>query len=193
MTILLTLFYAFFMSFTPGPNNILAMRYATSLGMKPTLRFLVGIGAGFLTLSIFSLFFNTFLLTITPVFYVILKLVGFLYLLYLAYQMMFTAHKSKQTTEKHPTFLQGYILQFLNPKTILYVVTAMGTYVIPHTVHYLALILWVAVIALLGFLASYTWAFLGCKICRFLVKHEHAFNLIMSIILVILAVEILFS
>lgn len=192
MTIL-TLFYAIFMSFTPGPNNILAMRYATDLGMKPTFRFLVGIGSGFLTLSIFSLFFNTFLLNITPVFYILLKLVGFLYLLYLAYQIMFTAHKSKQTSEKHPTFLQGYVLQFLNPKTILYVVTAMGTYIIPHTVHYPPLILWVGIIALLGFLASCTWAFLGYKICRFLLKYERAFNLIMSIILAILAVEILFS
>lgn len=192
MTIL-TLFYAIFMSFTPGPNNILAMRYATDLGMKPTFRFLVGIGSGFLTLSIFSLFFNTFLLNITPLFYFVLKLVGFLYLLYLAYQLLFTIHSSKQRIGRHPTFLQGYILQFLNPKTILYVLTVMGTYVTPHTTYYLVLILWVIIVALLGFLASCTWAFLGCKICRFLMRYERAFNMTMAIILAILAIEILFS
>ncbi|WP_163651712.1 LysE family translocator [Listeria sp. PSOL-1] len=193
MLFVATVFYAVFMSFTPGPNNILAMKYATNLGMKKTLHFLFGIGAGFLTLSILSILFNSLLLNVSANFYIILKIIGFVYLLYLAYQMVFTAHKKKRAGHQCPTFLQGYLLQFLNPKTILYVLTAMATYIVPHASSYFVLSLWTVTIAMIGFLASFTWAALGCAICKFLLNYERGFNMTMAFILVVLAFEILLS
>lgn len=42
------------MSYTPGPNNLLALDGALKLGLKGTAKFLIGIGLGFLTLPCFA-------------------------------------------------------------------------------------------------------------------------------------------
>ena len=52
------LLYVFVMSFTPGPNNIMAMLFANQYGFKKTLRFCLGVGAGFFVIMILSSYFN---------------------------------------------------------------------------------------------------------------------------------------
>lgn len=48
MPLLSFLLYVFVTSFTPGPNNIMAMLFATKYGFKKTLGFCLGVGARFL-------------------------------------------------------------------------------------------------------------------------------------------------
>ncbi|XVL31841.1 LysE family transporter [Staphylococcus equorum] len=80
-------FYTFFMSYTPGPNNLLALDGALKLGLKGTAKFLIGIGLGFLTLSMLCLLFSEYMAAYFSSFIFVIKIVGFIYLLYLAYSV----------------------------------------------------------------------------------------------------------
>ncbi|MGW7777711.1 hypothetical protein ACWESJ_07020 [Staphylococcus xylosus] len=71
--------YTFFMSYTPGPNNLLALDGALRLGIRGTLKFLIGIGLGFLTLSLLCLIFSKFMTIYFTSFILIIKFVGFVY------------------------------------------------------------------------------------------------------------------
>ncbi|MDW4410953.1 hypothetical protein [Staphylococcus saprophyticus] len=53
--------YTFFMSYTPGPNNLLALDGTLRRGIRGTTQFLVGIGLGFLTLSMLCLIFSQYM------------------------------------------------------------------------------------------------------------------------------------
>jgi len=58
MPFLSMLLYAFISSFTPGPNNIMAMLFANKYGFKQTLRFCLGVGAGFFVIIVMSCFLD---------------------------------------------------------------------------------------------------------------------------------------
>ncbi len=49
------------MSYTPGPNNLLALDGTLRRGIRGTTQFLVGIGLGFLTLSMLCLIFSQYM------------------------------------------------------------------------------------------------------------------------------------
>ncbi|MFB0830456.1 hypothetical protein ACEU2D_12640 [Brevibacillus laterosporus] len=59
MPFLSMLLYAFVSSFTPGPNNIMAMLFANKYGFKQTLRFCLGVGAGLTVISTFIIPYHT--------------------------------------------------------------------------------------------------------------------------------------
>lgn len=64
--ILSMLIYAFVSSFTPGPNNIMAMVFTNKYGVKQTFRFCLGVGIGFLVILCLSCFFNIILYQVMP-------------------------------------------------------------------------------------------------------------------------------
>lgn len=70
---------------TPGPNNIMVMTSGLNFGVKKTIPLLTGICVGFaLMLVLVGLGFSK-LFDIFPSLHFIIKCVGVLYLLYLAY------------------------------------------------------------------------------------------------------------
>lgn len=58
MPLLSFLLYVFVTSFTPGPNNIMAMLLANKYGLKKTIRFCLGVGAGFFVIMLLCSYFN---------------------------------------------------------------------------------------------------------------------------------------
>ncbi len=66
MPVLSFLLYVFVTSFTPGPNNIMAMLFANKYGLKKTLKFCVGVGAGFLIVMLLCSYLNLLLKNSIP-------------------------------------------------------------------------------------------------------------------------------
>lgn len=87
------------MSYTPGPNNLLALDGALKLGLKGTAKFLIGIGLGFLTLSMLCLLFSEYMAAYFSSFIFVIKIVGFIYLLYLAYSVF--KHNAKDAQQSN--------------------------------------------------------------------------------------------
>ncbi|MDK9857260.1 LysE family transporter [Staphylococcus equorum] len=179
-------FYTFFMSYTPGPNNLLALDGALKLGLKGTAKFLIGIGLGFLTLSMLCLLFSEYMAAYFSSFIFVIKIVGFIYLLYLAYSVF--KHNAKDAQQSNTYRMRdGLLLQYMNPKTIVYVLTVIVTYVTTQNISFLATLSYTIIIALIGVSGAVAWAVMGLCFKKLLLKYEFIYKVSMSACLVVLA------
>ncbi len=190
--------YAFVMTFTPGPNNIMAMANAGKYGLKKTLEFNAGVFAGFLVILLFSTYFNLFLFNIMPKVKVFMGILGAVYMLYLAIHIMKSKEENNESKEssddnkgiKLNLFFTGMSLQVVNPKCILYSITVMSNFIIPYYKSNTALILFSLFLGFLCFLSTTSWALFGSLFNKFLFKYRKQFNVAMGLLLIYSAISI---
>ena len=96
MSVLSFLLYVFVTSFTPGPNNIMAMLFANKYGFKKTLRFCLGVGVGFFVIMLLASYFNLLLHNFIPKIELPMMILGAGYMLYLAVKII--TSKNSETT-----------------------------------------------------------------------------------------------
>ncbi|MGE7768683.1 LysE family transporter [Peribacillus sp. NPDC096540] len=192
MPLLSFLLFVFVTSFTPGPNNIMAMLFANKYGFKKTLGFCLGVGAGFFVIMLLSSYFNLLLKNSIPKIEFIMTILAAIYMLYLATKIIISKNNDKDDDgDKNNRFLSAMLLQFVNPKGILYGITAVSTFIIPyHTSNY-SLLFFSFFLAFVGFLSTISWSVFGSLFQRFLKKYRSQFNLIMALLLVYSAISIL--
>lgn len=184
-------FYVFVTIFTPGPNNIMSMSMANQYGYRNTLKFIFGVGLGFFVLMLFCSYFNLVLFLFIPKIKFAMSILGSLYMTYLAVKIMKSKSSSKERgQEKLNSFLSGLILQFINPKGILFGITVFSTFIIPFHKSNFSLILFSLFLAFLGFLAPSCWAYFGVLFQKFLSKFERSFNITMGLLLIYSAISI---
>ncbi|MGG1575120.1 LysE family transporter [Fictibacillus sp. NRS-1165] len=192
MSILSFLLYVFVTSFTPGPNNIMAMLFANQYGLKRTLRFCFGVGAGFFIIIMLSSCFNLWLKNVIPKIEFAMTILGAVYMLYLAYKVLTSTRKTKssETEDRNNSFTAGMLLQFINPKGLLYGLTVISTFVIPFYHSNISLLLFSLFLAFIGFLSTFSWSLFGSMFQAFLSKYRRAFNVVMALLLVYSAVSV---
>ena len=110
--------FVFITTFTPGSNNIACTSMAINFGIKKSMSFIYGIFIGFATLLLLAGFFSNILLKMIPGLEPIMRLVGAIYILYLAFNLLKADYSFQQKAKqlKPFGFSQGVLLQFLNPK-----------------------------------------------------------------------------
>ncbi|MCP3740012.1 LysE family transporter [Rossellomorea sp. BNER] len=191
MSLLSLLLFAFVTSFTPGPNNIMAMLFANKYGFKKTIRFCLGVGAGFLVIILLSCFFNILLKNFIPKIEFIMTIIGSTYMLYLAIKIITSKNNDKHTDgDKNNSFFAGMVLQFVNPKGILYGITVISTFIIPYHTSNFSLLLYSIFLAFIGFMGTFSWSVFGSIFRMFLTKYRSQFNVIMALLLMYSAVSI---
>ncbi|KON70737.1 amino acid transporter LysE [Peribacillus butanolivorans] len=192
MPLLSFLLFVFVTSFTPGPNNIMAMLFANKYGFKKTLGFCLGVGAGFFVIMILSSYFNLLLKNFIPKIEFIMTFLAAIYMLYLAIKIISSKNNTKDDDgDKNNRFLSAMLLQFVNPKGILYGITAVSTFIIPYHTSNFSLLFFSFFLAFVGFLSTMSWSVFGSLFQRFLKKYRSQFNLIMALLLVYSAISIL--
>jgi cysteine/O-acetylserine efflux protein len=183
--------YVFVTAYTPGPNNILAMSNANRYGLKKSMKFNFGVGAGFVIIMLLCSYFNLFMYSFIPKIEFAMKIVGGLYMLYLCVKIIRSKPAAESTDEgKLNSFLTGMWLQFVNPKVILYGITAFSTFVIPYYQSNTALILFSLLLAVIGCSGTICWAIFGAMFQRFLSRYRIQFNIAMGLLLLYSAVSI---
>lgn len=192
MPLLSFLLYVFVTSFTPGPNNIMAMLFANKSGFKKTLRFCLGVGAGFFVIMILSSYFNLLLKNFIPKIEFAMTILAAVYMVYLAIKIVMSKNQDKNNEDdKHNSFFSGMVLQFVNPKGILYGITAISTFILPYHSSNFSLLFFSIFLAFVGFLSTICWSVFGSLFQMFLTNYRSQFNLIMALLLVYSAVSIL--
>ncbi|MED4750779.1 LysE family transporter [Brevibacillus choshinensis] len=185
------LLYVLVTSFTPGPNNIMSMAYASKSGYRNTLRFILGVAVGTTVIALLSSFFNLLLFNFIPKVKLWMSIFGGLYMVYLAMKMLM--HKPRANEDQHEklnSFTSGLILQFINPKVILYAITAISTFIIPFYHSTVSLILFSCFLGFIGYASTSSWAVFGAIFQSFLRKYERAFHLVMGLLLLYSAIII---
>jgi threonine/homoserine/homoserine lactone efflux protein len=124
--------YAFVMSITPGPNNVMLTAAGANFGLRRTVPHILGITCGF-GLEVAAVCGGLGLLfTRWPQVHTALKWVGAAYLLYLGWQMLRPRDTQAGGAGKPITFTQAALFQFLNPKAWLMSLTAATLFLPPQ-------------------------------------------------------------
>lgn len=183
--------YVFVVTFTPGPNNIMAMVNANKFGYRQTLKFLIGIFSGFTIIMLLATYFCRSLYNLLPKVKVIMGIIGATYMIYLAYKIITSSNQITKDQKHLNSFFTGMLLQFINPKVILYGITVVSSFIIPHYQTNITLFYFSLVLASVAFVSTSCWALFGIIFEKFLSKYRTSFNLVMSLLLIYSAISIL--
>lgn len=183
------LIYCIIATFTPGPTNIVIMSTARNLGPKRALRYTYGATIGFGLLLIISAMLNTIVMTFIPKIIMMMQIIGSCYMLYLSY-LIYKMDASNLAKKQTATFLSGFLMQFLNPKVVLFTLTVIPTFIIPNYRSSTSMIISIIVISVIGFSAFLTWVLFGAVFKTFLRKHNKAVNVLMALSLTYAAIMI---
>ncbi|WP_054709432.1 LysE family transporter [Bacillus sp. JCM 19041] len=190
MTTLSFILYCFIVTVTPGPTNIVIVSVVQNNGVHQALRYTYGATIAFGLLLTASAIFNTLFMHALPKILFFMQLVGSLYMLYLAYQVYKMDLSKKQTTAKHASFLSGFLMQFLNPKVVLFTMTVIPSFILPYYVDPTTVSLSVLGITFIGFLAFLLWVGFGAMFKELFRTYQKTTNLIMALFLVYAAIMI---
>lgn len=181
------LIYCVIVTFTPGPTNIVILSTVQSFGIKKAMEYSYGATIAFGGLLAISAVLNTVLVAVIPKILLIMQIIGTLYILYLAYQI-YKMDPSGSTVKEVATFWSGFIMQFVNPKVILFTMTVIPSFVMPYYTEPHMLAIYVAIITAIGFLAFITWVLFGAIFKELLLKYQKPVNVSMSLFLIYSAI-----
>lgn len=184
--------FAITTSITPGPNNIMLLASGVNFGFRRTLPHTLGISSGFFTLMVCVGLGLGFLFTTLPVLQLVLKIVGSLYMLYLAARIAtsrasITENTTKENSTKEPvktqpfTAVEAALFQWVNPKAWVMAISGIALYTsIAHPVSSTLLV--AALFSLINWPCVCVWALFGSTLRGFLSNPIRLkwFNLVMG-------------
>lgn len=181
------LIYCIVVTFTPGPSNIVILSSTQIVGARKTMHYVWGATLAFGLLLTASAFLNQLLAGVLPGILKVMQIVGGLYMVYLAYQiykMGTTEDAPKQVTG----FWNGFIMQFVNPKVVLFTFTVIPSYVLPFYQSSFSSFLFVLLITFIGFLAYSSWVVFGTVFRTLLNRHQKLLSILMALFLLYSAI-----
>jgi threonine/homoserine/homoserine lactone efflux protein len=126
------------LSFTPGPNGLLALTHGALYGVRATLATIAGGAVGFLVVIAVSMFGIGTLLIVVPDILLVLKWVGGAYLVFLGVQVWRSpvitvgAAVAQSTRSGWRLAQQGFLAAVTNPKGILFFVAFLPQFIEPE-------------------------------------------------------------
>ena len=180
--------YVVVVTFTPGPNNLMAMSNGLHTGFRRTIKFLVGVFAGFIVVMSICAFANFAFMKFVQSLHIWLSLFGAGYMIYLAIHIMRSKPHVEEENQGLNTFKAGLAMQLINPKLILYGLTVFSNFIITIYQSIPALMLFVLFLAVIGLIATSCWAYFGVIFRTFFAKYDRIINLAMGLLLIYTAI-----
>jgi threonine/homoserine/homoserine lactone efflux protein len=186
--------FAFVGSFTPGPNNIMVTASGTAFGFTRTVPHILGISFGFAVMVVAFGLGAGQLLQAYPAWHQWLRIVGALYLLYLAWRIARAGDPGAAESARRPlSFLEAALFQWVNPKAWTLALGVVVAFMAPGGSVALQLAVIVGVFSATNVVSLAAWCAFGMAIRRFLSSPRalRATNLAMAALLA-LSVILLF-
>jgi len=180
----LAAFY-FTMFFTPGPNNAMLTASGMKFGFIRTLPHLIGISLGHVLqigLTCFGLA-NLFLIYPQVQFY--MKILCFLYLLYLGWKMIGSFSSIQKETGRPLRFYEASLFQFINPKAWSIAVTVASGFFPTEENIFIGVAFVTITAAVINLPTCSLWALFGSGLRKF-VNNEKIKKLIEYLLAVLL-------
>ena len=173
-------------SCTPGPNNILASYSGFNFGIKKTLPLMSGVAFGYTLMLIFVNFGLIVIFKNYPIIQQIIKVIGSIFLIFLAYKISFLTSNSNILQKNPVKFFDTFLFQFINPKAIIVATIMVSTFVDSNN-NYIRESFWVIGVNFIFAWFSITfWTLLGKFLRKFATndKFIKIFNYVMSFLLI---------
>jgi len=181
------------MSISPGPVNMVIVSSGASYGVRKTFSFVSGGTIGFTSLLLFiGLGFNN-VIDWYPSFLKYLAIAGSLFIVYMGYLIASSKPELVIKKQKVPTFMQGFLLQWLNPKAWIASVAGVSLFSAPNNNQ--VFLTFALIYFLVCYLSLFSWSVLGDKVTVFLNSQLRLklFNLFMGGVLIVTAGFLLYS
>ena len=172
----------FVAAYTPGPNNVVASYSGFNFGVTKTIPHILGVTLGFTSLVLFLTIGLINIFKLFPIIQEIIKYLGTLFLIYLAYKIAFSKSSEDGRTENPVKFLETFLFQYLNPKGVTVAIIVVSTYV-ELGENYFSYATQVILLAFLFSISSITlWTFIGKFLRKFATNDKFIkyFNYVMS-------------
>lgn len=189
--ILPVLLFCISCSVTPGPNNLMIMSSGLNYGVRASLRHFFGICIGFTFMMLvvglgLGSVFQSF-----PIMGEIIKYVGMVYLLYLAWKIASSSLQLDSVQSQQPMgFMQAMIFQWVNPKAWVMIVSSISAYAseaFPMLSPEGQVLMVTLIFLVVGLPCVAIWLFFGALLKRVLKNPaaQKRFNIAMAALLVI--------
>ena len=192
---LIVLSYMIFLSFSPGPNNILCSVNSTKYGINKTLPLLTGVISGFFLVGFTTSLTIEYIKEQQDILDNMKYICG-LYLMYLSYIIATddpeNYKESVDNLESPLKFKDGFLLQLINGKIIFYYIILMTTYASRFGTDYSIKFSLLIGATFVGFSATSSWIFLGSLLRKFLSDTRKAkiTNYTLGTLLAVVAIDL---
>ncbi|GHU25192.1 amino acid transporter LysE [Spirochaetia bacterium] len=180
------------MAFTPGPNNLTSMSNAAVVGLRRAIPFNIGVFVSITVVMLVCAVFSSTLKTLIPQITFPVKIIGAGYMLYLAWKTIRHSSKTEFKKENITGFWDGFILQFVNAKVILYGFTTMSAYILPVYKNPAVIVCFALFLSFISFVSTLSWAIFGSLFNRFFSRYQRVINIVIVILLVYCAFSLFF-
>ncbi|MBH9551628.1 LysE family translocator [Inhella gelatinilytica] len=187
--------FAWVSSITPGPNNLMVLSSGLNFGFRASVPHVLGISIGFGVMLVavglgLALVFERW-----PVLYQGLKVVGVLYLLWLAWGLARAGSLALDRRDGAPRplgFWGAAAFQWVNPKAWVMAVSAFATYMPANGLG--PVLLTASLFALINLPSVAAWALCGSQLRHWLAEpaRQRLFNRGMAALLVLSLLPLLF-
>jgi threonine/homoserine/homoserine lactone efflux protein len=126
------LIYASLMSITPGPNNLMLLSYGKAYGFNGSRNVLFGIFLGFFIMLYSAGYGIANIITSNPTAGLVLKIVGSLWMLYLAFILRKLNVEVEPKKKGAIGFGQAFSMQFVNLKAWVMAISGASAF-LPHS------------------------------------------------------------
>ncbi|MFT4937681.1 MAG: threonine/homoserine/homoserine lactone efflux protein [Paraglaciecola sp.] len=173
-------------SITPGPNNVMIMTSGVNHGFRKSIPHLAGIDLGFPVMLIVVGLGASQIFETNPSLFLWLKIIGVVYLSYLAFKIATTPVQSFELLKAKPlSFIQAVLFQWVNPKAWIMCVGALVTYASAGEGYFQQVLLIALIFFLFGAPCTVAWLGFGSSLKQVLSKPSNLkmFNISMAALL----------
>ena len=188
----LATFY-FTMFFTPGPNNAMLTASGMKFGFIRTLPHLIGISLGHILQIGLTCFGLANLFLIYPDIQLYMKILCFLYLIYLSWKMIGSFSIVQKETGRPLKFYEASLFQFINPKAWSIALTVASGFFPSEENIFIGVAFVTITAAVICFPSISVWALFGSGLRKFVnnAKIKKTIEYLLAILLVLTGLFIL--
>ena len=174
-------------AFTPGPNNILSSYSGFNFGFKKTIPLMLGVILGWTTMltvmaSGLIIIFQKYIFLQS-----IIKILGTIFLIYLAYKIAFSSTNESENIKKPVLFFDTFLFQFINPKGVMVAMIAVSTFIDVQDYYLRDATIVITTYFFMAVFSVSSWCLLGKYLRKFATSKNFIkkFNYIMSFLLIV--------
>ena len=186
------IFFSVAAAFTPGPNNIIGSYSGFNFGIKKSIPLILGVTFGYTILITLAAGGLNIIFSSYPILKTIIKIIGSIFLIYLAYKISFQNQIQKKTIKNPVKFFDTFIFQFINPKGVFAAITSISLFVELGDRYFFHSVVVIAVSFFCAVTSITSWCLLGKFLRRFAENRNfiQRFNYTMSFSLIVCVILI---
>jgi len=194
MSLVIAMFsFSLAMSISPGPVNMVIVSSGVNYGVRKTFSFVSGGTIGFTSLLLFIGLGFSKVINLYPYFLKYLAVIGSLFIIYMGYLIATSKPELSIEEQKQPNFIQGFLLQWLNPKAWIACMVGVSLFSVPNS--HQEFLTFSFVYFLVCYFSLFSWSVLGNKAAILLNSESKLkfFNQLMGGLMIVTSCFLLYS